>query len=66
VDRLEKLKSPASWLSKKKSLEAVYKSLLRYERDCCSDTDFLSFESAIDFNAIAENDDPQQIVKVGE
>lgn len=56
--------SPSKWLTKKKSLDAVYKSLNRYIGNNCSDLGQIAFESRIDFNAIAEHGDEQQIVQL--
>ncbi|RFU33503.1 hypothetical protein B7463_g2773, partial [Scytalidium lignicola] len=56
--------SPSKWLSKKKSLEAVYKSLLRYIHNHCDDLDSLVLENMVDINAIAEHEDEQQILEV--
>jgi protein HOOK3 len=51
-------------LSKKKSLEAVYRSLLRYIRNHCDTVDPVALKEPVDLNAIAEHDDEQQMVKV--
>ncbi|RQM06759.1 hypothetical protein DH86_00002731 [Scytalidium sp. 3C] len=56
--------SPSQWLNKKKSLEAVYKSLLRYISNNCDDLDSLLLENMVDINAIAEHEDEQQVLKV--
>jgi protein HOOK3 len=64
VHNLEKNTSPSKWLAKKKSLEAVYKSLLRYIQNHCTNLDPTALGSPVDFNAIAEHDDEQQMVKV--
>ena len=64
VRDLEKNDSPSKWLSKKKSLEAVYRSLLRYIRNHCDTVDPVALNEPVDLNAIAEHDDEQQMVKV--
>jgi protein HOOK3 len=61
---LDKNTSPSKWVSKKKSLEAIHRSLLRYIRNNCDDLDYNTLEDHVDFNAIAEHDDVQQTVKV--
>lgn len=64
IHDLEKNTSPSKWLTKKKSLEAVYRSLFRYIREECPDLSYLALENPVDFNAIAEHDDTQQTIKV--
>ncbi|TAQ85140.1 hypothetical protein B7494_g6530 [Chlorociboria aeruginascens] len=69
LDRESALKSlehqsSTSWLARKKSLEAFYKSLLRYVRNHCNDLDSLSLETALDFSAIAEHKNYEETVKV--
>ncbi|TVY44605.1 Protein Hook-like protein [Lachnellula subtilissima] len=61
---LEKPTPSSKWLAKKRSLEAVYKSLLRYVRVQCPDLDPMTLENPADFNAIAEHDDAEQTIKV--
>ncbi|TVY41399.1 Protein Hook-like protein [Lachnellula occidentalis] len=61
---LEKPTPSSKWLAKKRSLEAVYKSLLRYVRVQCPDLDPVTLENPADFNAIAEHDDVEQTIKV--
>jgi len=51
-------------LAKKSSLEAFYKSLLRYIRIQCPDLDPIALEDPVDFNAIAEQEDAEQTIKV--
>jgi protein HOOK3 len=51
-------------LAKKSSLEAFYKSLLRYIRIQCLDLDPIALEDPLDFNAIAEHGDAEQTIKV--
>lgn len=64
VKDLEQTGSPLKWPSKKKNLEAVYKSLTRYIRDNCEDLDTIVQENPPDFNAIAEQNDVEQTEKV--
>lgn len=64
VNDLEKHASPSKWLSKKKCLEAVYRSLLRYIRNHTLELDYLTLETIVDFDIIAEHDDVQETIKV--
>lgn len=64
INDLEKHAGPSKWLNKKKCLEAVYRSLLRYIRNHTLDLDYLTLETTIDFDAIAEHDDIQETIKV--
>ncbi|KHJ33053.1 putative m protein repeat protein [Erysiphe necator] len=64
VQFLEQNTGPSKWISNKKSLEAVYKSLLRYIGDKCPNLDSVAFESKVDLNAIARQDDLQETVKL--
>ncbi|KAF8864291.1 hypothetical protein BDZ45DRAFT_669489 [Acephala macrosclerotiorum] len=64
VHDLDRNTSPSKWLTKKKSLEAVYKSLFRYIREECPDVNQLGLENPVDFGAIAEHDDRQQTSKL--
>lgn len=64
INDLEKHASPSKWLNKKKCLEAVYRSLLRYIRNHTLELDYLTLETTIDFDAIAEHDDIQETIKV--
>jgi protein HOOK3 len=61
---LERTTPSSKWLAKKSSLEAVYKSLLRYIRIQCPELDPITLENPADFNAIAQHDDAEQTVKV--
>ncbi|RKF73408.1 putative m protein repeat protein [Golovinomyces cichoracearum] len=54
----------AKWLNNKKSLEAVYRSLLRYIGDKCPNLDSIVHESKVDLNAIAEQKDEQETIKL--
>ncbi|KAN0110342.1 hypothetical protein V8E51_006729 [Hyaloscypha variabilis] len=56
--------SPSKWLAKKKSLEAVYKSLVRFIQNHCTAYIETALRDPVDFNAIAEHDDEQQTVKL--
>jgi protein HOOK3 len=56
--------SPSKWLAKKKSLEAVYKSLLRFIQNHCNPYVDIALRDPVDFNAIAEHSDEEQTVKV--
>lgn len=58
--------SPSKWLAKKKTLEAVYKALLRYIREQCEAVSTVALEEPIDFNAIAEFNDKSETFKVTE
>ncbi len=64
VPNLDHTNIPTKWLSKKKGLEAVYRSLLRYIRDGCDDLGPIALEEPIDIDAIAEKDDELQTVQV--
>ncbi|KAI1007497.1 hypothetical protein K3495_g729 [Podosphaera aphanis] len=64
VPIFEQNTGPSRWLSNKKTLEAVHKSLLRYIGDNCPNLDSVAFESRVDLNAIAEHEDPQETVKL--
>ena len=64
INDLERHSSPSKWLNKKKCLEAVYRSLLRYIRNHTLDLDYLTLETTVDFDAIAEHDDNQETMKV--
>ncbi|CZR53969.1 uncharacterized protein PAC_03852 [Phialocephala subalpina] len=64
VHDLDRNTSPSKWLTKKKSLEAVYKSLFRYIREECPDVNQLGLENPVNFSAIAEHDDRQQTTKL--
>lgn len=64
VNDLEKHSSPSKWLNKKKCLEAVYRSLLRYIRNHTLELDYLTLETTVDFDAMAEHDDVQETIKV--
>jgi protein HOOK3 len=64
VNDLEKPDGPSKWLNKKKCLEAVYRSLLRYIRNHTLELDSLTLETTVDFDAIAEHDDVQETIKV--
>ncbi|TVY51602.1 Protein Hook-like [Lachnellula cervina] len=61
---LEQPTPSSKWLAKKRSLETVYKSLLRYVRVQCPDLDPMTLENPADFNSIAEHDDAEQTIKV--
>ncbi|TQS36680.1 hypothetical protein Golomagni_02859 [Golovinomyces magnicellulatus] len=54
----------AKWLNNKKILEAVYRSLLRYIGDKCPNLDSIVHESRVDLNAIAEQKDEQETIKL--
>jgi protein HOOK3 len=56
--------SPSKWLAKKKSLEAVYKSLIRFIQNHCTEYIETALRDPVDFNAIAEHDDEKQTVQV--
>jgi protein HOOK3 len=64
ISDLERYSSPSKWLNKKKCLEAVYRSLLRYIRNHALDLDYLTLDTTVDFDAIAEHDDIQETMKV--
>jgi len=65
LEIVTKLASPSKWLNKRNSLEAIYKSLTRYIRLQC-DFDPIALTSPVDFNAIAEHNDEQQMTKVAQ
>lgn len=64
INDLEKHASPSKWLNKKKCLEAVYRSLLRYIRNHAPDLDYLTLETTADLDAIADHDNIQETIKV--
>jgi protein HOOK3 len=64
IGDLDKHSGPSKWLNKKKCLEAVYRSLLRYIRNHTLELDYLTLETLVDFDAIAEHDDIQETIKV--
>ncbi len=63
VHDFENNTSPSKWLAKKRTLEAVYKSLLRYIQNH-TNLDPTALGGPVDLNAIAEHDDEHQTVKV--
>lgn len=64
VQNLDHTNIPTKWLSKKKGLEAVYRSLLRYIRDGCDDLIPIALEEPIDIDAIAQQNDESQTIQV--
>ncbi len=61
---LEKNVTTSKWIGKKKSLEAVHRSLLRYINNTCEGMDAFVAENQVDLNTIAEHDDPEETLKV--
>lgn len=64
VNHSDSSASPTKWINNKKSLEAVYKSLLRYTSGQCQGLESPLLDTNIDFNAIAEHNDAQEMIKV--
>ncbi|RDW71392.1 hypothetical protein BP6252_07955 [Coleophoma cylindrospora] len=64
ASNLEKNTAPSKWLSKKQNLEAVYKSLLKYIRNNCQDFGSVTLDNTPNFNAIAENSDIEETIKL--
>lgn len=64
VPDIDSYTSPSKWLAKKKALEAVYRSLLRYIQNHCKNYNPADLGESIDLNAIAEDDDAHQTVQV--
>ncbi|KAH8593651.1 hypothetical protein B0O99DRAFT_626740 [Bisporella sp. PMI_857] len=65
ISELEKNAGGSSkWLQKKMCLEAVYKSLLRFIRNHIGDLQYVTVQSDIDLDKIAERDDGQQTMKL--
>jgi protein HOOK3 len=56
--------SSSKWLAKKQSLEAVYKSLIRFIQNHCNEYVEAALRDPVDVNAIAEHDDEEETVKV--
>ncbi len=56
--------SPSKWLAKKTSLEAVYKSLIRFIQNHCTEYVETTLRDPVDVNAIAEHNDEEETVKV--
>jgi hypothetical protein len=54
---------PSKWLRKKKALEAVYRSLLRYFQNHC-EYNPTELEEPVELDSIAEHDDAQQTIQV--
>lgn len=54
---------PSKWLRKKKALEAVYKSLLRFLQNH-TEYNPNELDAPVDLDSIAENDDVEQITQV--
>lgn len=65
IHDLERNASPSKWPAKKKSLEAVYRALLRFIATDCGTLNSHNLPTDIDFNAIAEHNDTSHMIKVG-
>lgn len=63
VHDIERDTGPSEWISNKNSLQAVYKSLLRYIGDKCPNPDTAIFETRVDLSAIAEQKNREEIIK---
>jgi protein HOOK3 len=61
---VENHSSPSKWLAKKTSLEAVYKSLIRFIQNHCTEYVETTLRDPVDVTAIAEHDDEEETVKV--
>lgn len=64
VQNLEKNATTPKWLGQKKSLEAIYRSLLRYINNTCEAMEAFITANPVDLNAIAEHEDAEETVKV--
>lgn len=60
---LEEITPSSKWLAKKKNLEAIYKSLVRYMNNHCQFPPF-ALREPVDVNSIAEHNDVQQTIKL--
>ncbi|EKD19056.1 M protein repeat protein [Drepanopeziza brunnea f. sp. 'multigermtubi' MB_m1] len=64
VRNLEKNATTSKWLGRKKSLEAIHRSLLRYINNTCEGMEAFITANPVDLNAIAEHEDAEETFKV--
>ncbi|KAI9647522.1 hypothetical protein NHQ30_003907 [Ciborinia camelliae] len=65
VKDLPQITSSTKWVAAKQSLEAVYKSLVKYAHEHCDSwVNAVVVEYPIDFNALAQYSDPTESMKV--
>lgn len=64
VRHLEKDVGASKWLGKKKYLEAIHRSLLRYINNTCEGLDSFILDNPVDLNAIAQHEDAGETFKV--
>jgi protein HOOK3 len=62
---LETATESSRWLAKKKNLEQIHKSLVRYMNNHC-DFPPSALREPLDFNAIAEHNDVEETIKVND
>ncbi|OWP00877.1 hypothetical protein B2J93_2570 [Marssonina coronariae] len=63
VRNLENNATTSKWLGRKKSLEAIHRSLLRYINNTCEGMDAFVAANPVDLNAIAEHEDSDETFK---
>ncbi|KAI9048119.1 hypothetical protein LZ554_007914 [Drepanopeziza brunnea f. sp. 'monogermtubi'] len=63
VRNLEKNATTSKWLGRKKSLEAIHRSLLRYINNTCEGMEAFITANPVDLNAIAEHEDAEETFK---
>lgn len=63
---LEPVTSSSKWLAKKKNLENVHKALVRYIGRSCGTFPPIALKEPVDFNAVAEQNDVDQTMKVAD
>ncbi|PBP28105.1 M protein repeat protein [Diplocarpon rosae] len=63
VRNLENNATTSKWLGRKKSLEAIHRSLLRYINNTCEGMDAFVAVNPVDLNAIAEHEDAEETFK---
>ncbi|KAH6717853.1 hypothetical protein BKA61DRAFT_598469 [Leptodontidium sp. MPI-SDFR-AT-0119] len=64
VRHLEKDAGASKWLGKKKNLEAIHRSLLRYINNTCEGLDSFILDNPVDLNAIAQHEDAGETFKL--
>ncbi|CZS88693.1 uncharacterized protein RAG0_00353 [Rhynchosporium agropyri] len=64
VRHLEKDAGTSKWLGKKKNLEAIHRSLLRYINNTCEGLDSFILDNPVDLNAIAQHEDVGETLKL--
>ncbi|KAL2066457.1 hypothetical protein VTL71DRAFT_2528 [Oculimacula yallundae] len=64
VRHLENVAGTSKWLGKKKNLEAIHRSLLRYINNTCEGLDSFVLDNPVDLNAIAQHEDSGETFKL--